>query len=161
VDTNVRVTELNGARSAIGSPVSRSLLRYYLHDGADAFRFELIGTLSAIDLSELDGCWRTARSSVAGRKLRLDIRQLRDVDEAGRQWLTEMITERAECVVSCGFSEGLAQELGLPAMRCGSNAPRQSLTWLRRWLGASPSKPCQKPKFNPGNSPVPLTGCDG
>ena len=160
VRTNIQVKESSGAQSASRPDVSRSLLRYYLHDGTDAFRFELIGKLSAMDLAELDGCWRTAKSSVAGRKLRLDLRQTVDVDDSGRQWLTEMLAEGTEYVVSSGFSESLARELCLPSIVFLPSSPQKNLSWLRRWLGGSPAGPAQRPEFNPRNSPLPLTRCD-
>jgi hypothetical protein len=70
-------------------------LKYYLHDGAISFRIQLLGTLCQADLSELSGCWRTARSSVVGRRLVIDSRKLDRMDEAGRGWLLEMIAEGA------------------------------------------------------------------
>lgn len=72
-----------------------SALKYYLHDGAKSFRIELLGALSEADLPELAGCWRTARSSVLGRRLLIDLRKLEGLDEAGRNWLQEMIAEGA------------------------------------------------------------------
>jgi hypothetical protein len=160
VETNVRVEELDGSQNATRSPVSQSLLRYYLHDGTDAFRFELIGMLSAMDLAELDGCWRTAKSSVAGRKLRLDLRQIVEIDDSGRQWLTEMLTEGTEYVVSSGFSGDLAKELCLPSIISLPSSSQKNLSWLRRWLDGSPSAPAQKSQFNPRNTSLPLTRCD-
>ena len=159
LETTVRLKALDGARNASGSAVS--LLRYYLHDEIDAYRFEFIGKLSAMDLTELDGCWRTAKSSVAGRKLRLDLRQVTDIDNPGREWLTEMLTEGAEYMVDGGFSDGLARELNLPATVSSLNSSRKSLSRLRRWLGGTPAEPAQKPEFNSKNRPFPLTGWGG
>lgn len=72
-----------------------SLLKFYIHDSGDHFRIELIGELTEFDISELAGCWCTAKSSVAGRKLALDVRRLTAVDDAGRQWLSAMVREGA------------------------------------------------------------------
>lgn len=72
-----------------------SALKYYLHDGAKSFRIQLLGDLSEADVPELAGCWRTARSSVLGRQLIIDARKLEGLDEAGRNWLQEMIAEGA------------------------------------------------------------------
>ncbi len=161
VRTNIQVKESDGAQSASRPYVSRSLLRYYLHDGTDAFRFELIGALSAMDLVELDGCWRTAKSSIAGRKVRLDLRQITDVDDSGRQWLTEMLTEGTEYIVSSGFSEELAEELCLPATLSLPGSPQHGLlSWLKRWRGGSPAEPAQKSEPKPKGRPLPLTRCD-
>jgi len=161
VRTNIQVKESSGAQSASRPDVSRSLLRYYLHDGADAFRFEFIGKLSAMDLRELNGCWRTAKSSVAGRKLHLDLRQITDIDDSGRRWLTEMLAEGAEYTVGRGFSEGLAQDLKLPATVASLSSPQNGLSRLRRWLGSSPVSPAQKPEFTPEDRSFPLTRCGG
>jgi hypothetical protein len=72
-----------------------SALKYYLHDGARSFRIQLLGSLSEANVPELAGCWRTARSSVEGRRLIIDLRKLEGLDEAGRNWLQEMIDEGA------------------------------------------------------------------
>ncbi len=72
-----------------------SALKYYLHDGATSFRIQLLGALFETDLPELAGCWRTARSSVTGRRLIIDSRKLEALDDAGRSWLEEMIAEGA------------------------------------------------------------------
>lgn len=72
-----------------------SLLRFYIHDSAAYFRIELIGELTEMDIAELAGCWCTAKSSVSGRKLALDVRYLKAVDEAGREWLASMVREGA------------------------------------------------------------------
>ncbi|MGA7415722.1 MAG: hypothetical protein WBW33_34940 [Bryobacteraceae bacterium] len=75
--------------------ISVSALKYYLHDGVTCFRIQLLGTLSEADLPELAGCWRTARSSVIGRRLVIDSKKLDGLDDAGRRWLAEMIAEGA------------------------------------------------------------------
>ena len=74
----------------MADPNRRREFRYYLHDSIDAFRLQLIGVLSGLDLNELTGCWATAKSSVAGRKIILDVRQLRSCDEGARDWMNEM-----------------------------------------------------------------------
>jgi hypothetical protein len=70
--------------------IRSSRLKYYIHDSADNFRIQLVGELERGDLAELDGCWCTAKSSLGGRKLVLDVRALKAVDEEGRQWLSKM-----------------------------------------------------------------------
>jgi hypothetical protein len=51
-----------------------SALKYYIHDGTEAFRFQLIGELREADVKELSGCWETAKSTFGSRKLVLDLR---------------------------------------------------------------------------------------
>ncbi|HWF45377.1 MAG TPA: hypothetical protein VG168_00105 [Bryobacteraceae bacterium] len=89
-------TQLNTARDRR----RLSLLKFYIHDSAAYFRLELIGELTETDLVELGGCWATAKSSVAGRKLALDVRRLKAVDEAGLQWLSSMVREGACYIVA-------------------------------------------------------------
>lgn len=78
--------------------------KYYIHDSTGEFRLELLGELTETDVPELSGCWHTAKSTVADRKLILDLRSLKAVDEAGRQWLASMSTEGA-CYVPQSFFE--------------------------------------------------------
>lgn len=82
-----------------------SLLKFYIHDSAAYFRLELIGELTEMDVPELAGCWCTAKSSVAGRKLALDVRHLNAVDEAGQQWLSSMVREGA-CYITAKNRSG-------------------------------------------------------
>jgi hypothetical protein len=84
-----------GMASATKAATSVAALKYYLHDGATCFRIQLLGNLSGSHLLELSGCWRTARSSVVGRKLVIDLVRLQNMDDAGRVWLEEMIAEGA------------------------------------------------------------------
>ncbi|MFZ0592235.1 MAG: hypothetical protein WAM39_17360 [Bryobacteraceae bacterium] len=65
-------------------------LKYYIHDHSQSFRLQLLGHLTESDLPELDGCWQTAKPSVAGRKIKLDLRGLTSTDAAGQQWLGAM-----------------------------------------------------------------------
>jgi hypothetical protein len=87
-----------------------SHLKFYIHDSVGYFRIELIGELTDIDIHELDGCWSTARSSVTGRKLALDVRSLKAVDEAGRQWLASM-TRAGACYITGKDRSGVFQVL--------------------------------------------------
>jgi hypothetical protein len=95
------------------APVSS--FKYYLHDNSDAFRFQLIGQLTAASLAELDGCWRTAQSCIAGRKVCLDLRGLNMIDEPARMWLKKFLSEdSAECLVTnTEFFETLRKQLGI------------------------------------------------
>jgi hypothetical protein len=75
-----------------------SRFTYYIHDGIQACRFQLIGELTEAEVPELSGCWRTAKTMLGKRKLILDLRGLRSLDEAGTRWVTSMASEGAECV---------------------------------------------------------------
>jgi len=61
---------------------------YRIHDGAAEFRFELEGAMESGDVAELEQCWRTAASTVAGKALVVDLTSLTRIDERGRQLLS-------------------------------------------------------------------------
>lgn len=65
-------------------------LRYYIHDHVRIFRLQLLGSLTESEVGELDGCWTTAQSSIAGRRIQVDICQLLAADESGREWLAQI-----------------------------------------------------------------------
>jgi hypothetical protein len=81
--------------------------KYYIHDGIQACRFQLIGELTGPDVAELSGCWRTAKTTLRKRKLILDLRRLKTLDEAGRKWVTSMAAEGAEYVPCELFQNGV------------------------------------------------------
>jgi ABC-type transporter Mla MlaB component len=78
--------------------VRSSRFKYYIHDTVDACRFQLIGELTDADIDELQGCWRTAKTTLRDRKLVLDLRSLNRLDDAGTSWLASMAAEGAEYV---------------------------------------------------------------
>jgi hypothetical protein len=45
------------------------MLRYYMHDGPSAFRFELAGQLDSNDAARLEQDWHTASSTIGDRTL--------------------------------------------------------------------------------------------
>lgn len=80
----------SGAAVAPSAQRYQSRLKYYIHDSIDALRLELTGELAEGDLKELNGCWRTAKTTLGRRNLLLDLRRLHAVDESGREWLNAM-----------------------------------------------------------------------
>ncbi len=88
------VAEQNSAQRA-NSFVRSSAFRYYIHDAVASCRLQLIGELTEAEVSDLNGCWRTAKTTLGSRKLILDLHALKSVDEAGKQWLASMAQEGA------------------------------------------------------------------
>jgi hypothetical protein len=78
--------------------VRSSSFKYYIHDGSGALRLKLVGELTRTEIDELNGCWRTAKTTLAGRKLVLDLRSLQAVDECGKDWLEGMREQGASYV---------------------------------------------------------------
>ncbi|HEX4169696.1 MAG TPA: hypothetical protein VHZ55_29890 [Bryobacteraceae bacterium] len=96
--TPVRPVEAseNSARR-ISSLARAQRFRYYIHDGITSCRLQLIGELTESDVFDLNGCWRTAKTTLGKRQLVLDLHALRSVDEAGKQWLAGIAQDGAVC----------------------------------------------------------------
>ena len=74
-----------------------SYFRYYIHDAVASFRLQLLGELTEADIADLNGCWRTAKTTLGSRQLILDLHALKSVDETGKQWLAGIAQEGATC----------------------------------------------------------------
>src|SRR3954466_3296290 len=123
-----------------------SALKYYIHDGTDAFRFQLIGELREADVKELTGCWETAKSTFGSRKLVLDLRALASTDENGKQWLLAMVREGAVCVPESYFRENLADQASSSVLSRKSSGLLSKLTSGLRDDGEIPAgSPTQAP----------------
>lgn len=107
-----------------GSLVRSSSFKYYIHDSSDACRFELQGEFTEAEVTELNGCWSTARTTLGKRRLLLDLRKLRIVDDAGKRWLAEMAQEGAVYLPESFLRDALADHSPEPS------APKQGL-WAR------------------------------
>jgi hypothetical protein len=81
----------------VSSFAGASRFRYYIHDAISACRLQLIGELTEAEIGDLNGCWRTARTTLGPRPIILDLHALKSVDEAGKQWLAGMAQEGAIC----------------------------------------------------------------
>ena len=81
--------------SELRAQVRSASFKYYIHDGVESCRLQLVGELSVAEVPELSGCWSTARTTLAKRKLLLDLQALHKVDDSGRQWIISMVSEGA------------------------------------------------------------------
>jgi hypothetical protein len=64
--------------------------KYYIHDSVSTLRFQLIGDLREGNVTELNGSWETAQTTLKFRRLVLDLSQLDSADQQGRKWLLQM-----------------------------------------------------------------------
>lgn len=129
--------------------VRSSLFKYYIHDGTDACRFQLLGELTEADIADLEGCWRTAKTTLGNRKLVLDLRSLRCADAAGKEWVTFMVAEGASCL-ALSYSKGGAPLIPSPDAVPAENAPPATrfgklIALLRAFGLTSPESPTQAP----------------
>jgi hypothetical protein len=91
-----------------GSLVRSSSFKYYIHDSSDAFRLELQGEFTEAEVTELSGCWNTARTTVGKRKLILDLQKLRRVDDTAKRWIAGMAQEGASYLPDSFLRNALA-----------------------------------------------------
>ncbi|MBV8071126.1 MAG: hypothetical protein JO270_14555 [Acidobacteriaceae bacterium] len=126
-----------GSRTSSGEPIGATSFKYYIHDGIEALRLQLIGELTEAKVTDLDGCWRTARTTLAGRPLIIDVQRLVRVDEAGKRWLAAMAVEGAE-FVPAGYLRG-AIASDTPLAKPSKPVERPGL-WGRviAWLRGTP-----------------------
>jgi hypothetical protein len=91
----VEISVEHAPRQTNGSRVQSSTFKYYIHDSVSTCRLQLLGELGEKDLTELNGCWQTIKTTVRTRQLILDLRRLNGADTEGSRWLTNMATEGA------------------------------------------------------------------
>jgi len=101
-----------------------SLFKYYIHDSVEGYRLQLMGELTEADVPELDGCWRTARTTIGTRKLVLDVRLLQFADDSGKRWLLSMASEGATYLPDSFLRNGLPVQAAEHA--AGTKSSRKS-----------------------------------
>jgi hypothetical protein len=72
--------------------------RVTIHDGAATFRLELRGAFTAAGVDEVEQCWRTAESTIAGRELLVDLGGVTAFDPAAKGLLARMRDRGARLV---------------------------------------------------------------
>ena len=114
--------------------------RYYMHDGAAAFSFELAGRLSDDSARELQQTWRTASSVIGDRSLIVDLSYVTGIDVAAQKLLRGWHDGGARLVAKSAQARALVQSItGKPSGEL-SAAARHS-TWLPfRGIKPQPSK---------------------
>jgi len=90
--------------------VPRGLL-YYLHDGVEAFRFHLSGSLLQSNAEELEQARETASSVFHGRPLIVDVTRVESVDVAGRDLIAKWHGLGAQFVVTTPKAKALVESI--------------------------------------------------
>ncbi len=110
------------------------MMRYYMHDGPAAFRFELAGDLDAADAASLEQDWRTASSTIGERKLIVDLSFVTAIDEASRSLFGRWYAGGAEFVASSKRSRELVELItGRPFVQEAPQAPT-----FKSWFSLQP-----------------------
>ena len=120
---------------------SRTPLEYYIHDEADALRFEIVGNLTGPAVGSVDQTWRTAHSVLDGRGVVVGLTAFADADESGRDLLLSWHRSGARIIARSPESRKLAEAIvGAPVpMPAPNSAWRQRVCdfLLRRSTAAA------------------------
>ncbi len=107
----------------------KDMMRYYMHDGPAAFRFELAGALDSDDALRLEQDWRTASSVIGNRILLIDMSFVTGIDDAVRRLFRRWYDEGAQFAANSARSRELVELItGRPFL----NGPPQAPTY-RPW----------------------------
>ena len=85
------------------------MLRVTVHEDGTFCRLELAGRLAGPGVLETEYVWRSALRS--GRQIELDMRQLTDVDDAGRELLMVMHLAGVRLIVEGVWMKGILEEI--------------------------------------------------
>ena len=77
------------------NPARSSSFKYYIHDGVECCRLQLIGEFTETDVPDLNGCWETVRTTLTDRVFLLDLNSVHGADDVAKQWLIRMVAEGA------------------------------------------------------------------
>lgn len=88
--------------------IHSSNFKYYIHDGTAGCRLQLLGRVGESEVAELSSCWQTARTTLGGRRLVLDVREVISIDDAGKKWLAQMIQDGASCLPDSFLMDAMA-----------------------------------------------------
>jgi hypothetical protein len=91
--------------------LSQSVMRYYIHAGPAAFRFELAGDLDADDAARLEREWRGASMTIGDRVLVVDMSFVTRIDEAARSLFRRWYARGAEFAASSKQSRELVESI--------------------------------------------------
>lgn len=91
--------------------LSESVMRYYIHAGPAAFRFELAGNLDADDAARLEREWRGASLIIGNRVLVVDMSFVTGIDEAARSLFRRWYAWGAEFAAGSKESRELVESI--------------------------------------------------
>jgi len=109
-------------------------LQYYMHDGPNAFRFELMGNLDHEGARRLNQDWRTASSVIGDRRLLVDMTFVTDADEQGRALIARWHWEGAQLIANSKASRALAESILGESLPEHSLNTREAIVSHRTWL---------------------------
>jgi hypothetical protein len=115
-------------------------VRYYVHEGPAAFRFELAGDLDAADAATLEQDWQTASTIRRHRTLIIDLSFVTGIDEAARGLFRRWHAGGAEFAASSKWSRELVESItGRPFAGESPHAPTYQLWFSFRSMSPGDS----------------------
>ena len=84
---------------------------FYIHDGAQALTLQITGDLTQAAANELEQTWLTARSTLAGRDLLVELGNAIAVDAGGQSVLRRLARHGARFITASRLSEAVAEEV--------------------------------------------------
>jgi len=138
-------------------------LQYYMHDDADAFRFELSGSLSGDGVRSMDHAWRTALSIIGERPLVADITYVTDADARGRALLLLWRRLGMRIIAASAESRALVETVPGEPLVVAESAP--AIGWLQRLFTvirgrASAGIPASAEQHKAASAPAPGQGTE-
>jgi ABC-type transporter Mla MlaB component len=104
----------------------------YQHDSATRFQFVLRGELNGNGVQDLEHAWSTAKSTLAGKELVVDISGITNADRSGVDLLSRMRDSGARLTAALpSESEDFLQSLGVPM---AAPRGRRGNGWALRFL---------------------------
>ena len=99
------------------------MVSLYIHDGAQALTLQISGAVTQGSAAELEQTWLTARSTLAGRELLIDLGSVISVDDDGQTVFRRLASQGARFISASPLSDSLAEQVShrmpelLPAPR--------------------------------------------
>lgn len=112
------------------NPVRSASFKYYIHDGVQVCRLQLIGDMTQTEVADLTGCWNTVKTTLGQRKFVLDLQGLRSTDEPARLWVVRMAAEGASILPEHYIRDGFSTPVAPPVRR--SNVLAKLVSVFRR-----------------------------
>lgn len=98
------------SRTRSETHLRQQMASFYIHDGAQALTLQISGTLTQGAAAELEQTWLTARSTLAGRELLVDLCNVISADDGGQTVLRRLASHGARFITSSRLTEALAEE---------------------------------------------------
>lgn len=89
-------------------PPRSTFFKYYIHDGVQCCRLQILGEFTETQVPDLTGCWNTVKTTLGARNFVLDVRAMRTADDVAKRWLIDMAAEGAVFLPESYLRDGLA-----------------------------------------------------